>query len=163
MKTLNHEAGTLYQALPNYWVTETGEVYSTKVSQTPRRMKPGIKNDGRKLVQVYLSNDGTHKQLHVHDLVMLAFVGEKPEGLVIRHLDGNNQNNHKDNLCYGTRSENLHDMVRHGTHPLAKLTSQQVKDIQTSYNKGGITQRQLAREYGLSQATVWWILHKEKI
>lgn len=138
-------------------------MYSTKVSQTPRLMKPGTKRDGRRNLVCYTEGDGTCKNYHVHELVMLAFVGAKPDGMVIRHLDGNNQNNHKDNLCYGTKSENVSDMVRHGTHPLAKLTPQQVKDIQSSYNRGGITQRQLAREYGLSQATVWWILHKEKI
>lgn len=46
----------------------------------------------------------------VHSLVMLAFVGERPENYVIHHKDHNPSNNILDNLVYCTQSENrLHD------------------------------------------------------
>jgi hypothetical protein len=52
----------------------------------------------------------------VHYLVLLAFVGPRPEGCVIRHLDGDSSNNTLANLRYGSPSENQRDAVRHGTN-----------------------------------------------
>lgn len=50
----------------------------------------------------------------VHALVLAAFVGPRPSGMDVRHLDGNPANNTLGNLAYGTRSENCADAVRHG-------------------------------------------------
>lgn len=60
---------------------------------------------------------GTRMTVHVHVLVMLAFVGPRPEGMVICHFDGDPTNNHLANLRYDTHSSNMLDSVRHGTHP----------------------------------------------
>ena len=57
---------------------------------------------------------GHVRQAGVHKLVALAFLGPA-NGLEVRHLDGNPQNNRLENLAYGTRQENAQDMVRHGT------------------------------------------------
>lgn len=59
---------------------------------------------------------------YVHQLVLLAFVGPRPEGMVTRHLDGNPADNRPQNLAWGTQSENNYDAVRHGTHAEARLT-----------------------------------------
>ena len=58
----------------------------------------------------------------VHHLVLLAFVGPRPVGLEIRHLNGNRADSRLANLAYGTRSENQMDSIRHGTHILANKT-----------------------------------------
>lgn len=52
----------------------------------------------------------------VHRLVAQAFLGPCPDGLMVRHLDGNPQNPRVENLAYGTASENQLDTVRHGTN-----------------------------------------------
>ena len=56
-----------------------------------------------------------------HRLVMFAFVGPCPPGQEVRHLDGDKLNPSLDNLVYGTRSENMRDMVRHGAHACFRL------------------------------------------
>lgn len=53
---------------------------------------------------------------HVHQLVTEAFHGPRPDGHVVRHLDGDRLNNEPANLAWGTPSENTLDSVRHGTH-----------------------------------------------
>lgn len=58
----------------------------------------------------------------VHSLVAEHFVGARPEGTDIRHLDGDKLNNAATNLAYGSRSENNLDQVMHGTHPEASKT-----------------------------------------
>lgn len=58
----------------------------------------------------------------VHRLVLAAFVGSCPDGMEVRHLDGNPGNNTVENLAYGTHSENEMDKVLHGTHRNAAKT-----------------------------------------
>lgn len=66
---------------------------------------------------------GREKQttVKVHVAVALAFLGPRPEGLDIRHLDGDPTNAHASNLAYGTKLENEADKWRHGTRALYKL------------------------------------------
>lgn len=58
---------------------------------------------------------GKQKWVPVHVLVALAFHGERPHGMEVRHLDGDRLNNRADNLAWGTHAENMQDAVRHGT------------------------------------------------
>ena len=44
---------------------------------------------------------------YIHKLVAEYFIGERPEGYEIDHIDGNYLNNRADNLRYVTRRENL--------------------------------------------------------
>ena len=63
----------------------------------------------------------SHTRL-VHRLVLEAFVGPRPEGMVARHLNGDPGDNRLENLAWGTQSENNYDKVRHGTHHNANKT-----------------------------------------
>jgi|GEM_PF-759471 len=54
------------------------------------------------------------RRVLVHHLILFAFHGPRPEGLVCRHLDGNPRNNAANNLQWGTSSENQLDRTRHG-------------------------------------------------
>ena len=58
----------------------------------------------------------------VHILVAAAFLGPRPDGAVIRHLDGDSLNNCVENLKYGTPAENNLDVLRHGRHRSAART-----------------------------------------
>ncbi|WP_161799336.1 HNH endonuclease signature motif containing protein, partial [Staphylococcus capitis] len=53
------------------------------------------------------------KNYYVSRAVMLAFVGERPEGYHICHIDGNIKNNRLDNLRYDSPTENNIDQFRH--------------------------------------------------
>jgi|SRR5712664_341592 len=72
-----------------------------------RVLKPGTYKDGHK--HVTLSRNGNTKCYQVHKLVLLAFVGPCPEGLQVRHLNGIPDDNHLENLVYGTPKENMKD------------------------------------------------------
>ena len=65
---------------------------------------------------VTLKVNGVQSNHYVHRLVLLAFVGQPPEGAEGCHNDGDRTNSHLENLRWDTRSENMYDMVRHGNH-----------------------------------------------
>jgi hypothetical protein len=96
-----------------YEVSDLGRVIS-------RRRKKSIllrlQRDDKGYPKVCLMRDGRPVTRLVHQLVAAAFIGPRPEGLEVRHLDGDKDNCRLANLCYGTRSENTFDQVRHGTH-----------------------------------------------
>lgn len=115
---------------PNYEVSNFGNVKSWTIKSKGKLLKPGWKSDGYETIT--LTNSKGSKTTSVHKVVLLAFIGKRPKGLEIRHLDGNPSNNHLSNLAYGTRKENYADRVKHGTsnrgerHPMSKLTTQDI-------------------------------------
>ena len=67
-------------------------------------------------LQVGLRNsERGRKTYEVHRVVAWAYLGERPGGMQVRHLDGDQLNNAPENLTYGTVSENNLDKIRHGT------------------------------------------------
>lgn len=110
--------------LPDYEVSDQGRVRSWKVyngQPGPRvlHVKPG---GNQNYPRVHIRRDGRTTRATVHVLMAAAFLGPRPPGLVVRHLDGNNQNNVIANLTYGTWAENNLDTVLHGTHNYASRT-----------------------------------------
>jgi hypothetical protein len=71
----------------------------------------------------------------VHKLVLIAFVGPAPEGYECRHLNGDPADNRLENLCWGSRSENIQDAVRHGTWMTPERRAGQEKGRATRWGK----------------------------
>ena len=88
----------------------------------------------------------------VHRLVASAFLGPCPSGQEVRHLDGNPKNNIVTNLAYGTRTENICDVMRIGKAWRA-LTIEDVRDIRQRISQGekGVD---IARRYKVSQGCI---------
>lgn len=85
-----------------------------------RILKPGTQPRGG-YQYVNLTRGGNRcVSTHVHRIVMAAFVGQLPDGMQTRHLNGNPADNRLENLCYGTRSENADDRIAHGTRYKAR-------------------------------------------
>lgn len=101
-----------------------------------RMLKPS--RDHRGYVQYGLSKNGRLTTKTVHKLVAQAFL--EGEGIV-RHLDGNKENNHYTNLAYGTYQENTIDSVNHGTHykasKIACVNGHPYTEETTIYVNGG--------------------------
>lgn len=62
------------------------------------------------------------KMRRVHHLVAETFIGPRPDGAEVMHLDANRANPRADNLRYGTRSENQRQAVSDGNHHLTRRT-----------------------------------------
>jgi len=104
----------------------------------------------------------------VHILVLEAFIGKRPKGLVTRHLDGNPSNNKPCNLKWGTPSENQQDRKTHGTYHYgeacvqAKLTNKQAEQIRKRYVRGSSDNglKSLADDYNVSIQIISYIINK---
>lgn len=103
---------------PGYQVSSVGRVLSLKRGE-PLLMTMYLVRGYRR---VSLSKPGGRRLAGVHSLVAAAFIGPRPDGLEIRHLNGDPLDNVVTNLTYGTRSENMQDRLRHGRHPMANRT-----------------------------------------
>lgn len=100
----------------------------------------------------------------LHTAVLESFVGPRPEGMEVRHLNGNPADARLSNLAWGTRTQNRADRIAHGTdsacdeHGCAKLTWEQVEIIRAAYEARTDAQewgaRRLAAEFGVHNATV---------
>lgn len=125
--------------LKNYGVDDKGNLYSF-VRKKPLKMKLGKHRFG--YPRICLSIDGHRYYYMVHRLVMEAFHGERPKGMVVRHLNGKPNDNRLENLRYGTPQQNSEDSMRLGTHshheshPIAKLNWDDVNFIRKTYSNG---------------------------
>jgi len=88
----------------------------------------------------------------VHQLVARTFLGPRPDGADVRHLNGDPRDNRVDNLCYGSRTENILDHYRQGK-AWRKLTKSQIVEIGRRLLQGE-TGHSLAIEFGVSESTV---------
>lgn len=74
-----------------------------------RVLKPAKDGGGYPFVNLF--KNGVSSQKKVHQLVAEAFLGKRPNGYEVNHIDENKSNNSCDNLEYVTR----HDNLVHGT------------------------------------------------
>lgn len=110
------------------------------------------------------------KILRAHRVAWELLRGAIPVGLELCHHCDNPPCVNPDHLFIGTRSDNMRDMVAKGrhrsnlphqwgeAHSQARLSDEDVIEMRRRYSFGGVTQRQLALAYGVSDNHVSAIL-----
>lgn len=96
---------------------------------------------------------GERRQYLVHVLIAEAFLGPKPAGHMVRHLDGVKHNNVLGNLAWGTASQNGLDVKWHGGGGSHKLLVWEVAVIKRALNAGQ-TIAALARAFEVAESTI---------
>lgn len=125
--------GTVFDG--SYEISDFGNV---------RRARPGISTfigrpvrpsySGNGYAQVSFAVNGKQKRFYVHHLVALVFIGKRPKGKIINHLDLDRSNNRRVNLEYITQRENCaHSFSKQGrkrgpTKPKEPLKGKQTGD-----------------------------------
>lgn len=131
------------------------------------------KIDDKGYYRVNLSYKARRKGHLVHQLVLFAFVGPKPEGGETLHDDGNRLNNNLSNLKWGTNWDNHLDRFKHGRtgkggkrptqtgslNKSAAFTEEQVLHIRTL--RGKISAPQLGKQYGVNSSCIYKIWYRE--
>jgi hypothetical protein len=160
--------GDLYmpvEGFPGYRVSDSGEVQSC----WNRRGRRGGMTDswlplksirrGRDNLVVNLHRDGVKSARYVQHLVLAAFVGPRPPGLVCCHWDGDPSNNRVANLRWDTDQSNMDDMLRHGTRgrgetaSRARLKEAEVREIRRMMAQGA-SPDDLAGRFGVGSPNI---------
>lgn len=98
----------------------------------------------------------------MHYLVALAFLGPAAHGCEVRHKDGTRDNNHVENLEYGSRTDNVADARKHGTlysgHDTHRKIPRADHDLIRSGYITGERPRVIASRYRVSEAAIYRIL-----
>jgi hypothetical protein len=106
-----------YSPIPGflgYSATADGDI----ISPSGKKLIPNINAKGYGRVVVGSRTHGTRARMNVHQLVALAFLGARPIGQEVRHLNDIKTDNRLANLAYGTRRENVQDALKNGLIPL---------------------------------------------
>ncbi len=120
------------------------------------RMQCGMRDNG------YLQVTVGWRSWQVHQLVILAFKGPAPEGMInptVAHENGVRLDNRPGNLTWKTQKDNMADKVRHGTaqvgerHGMALMTEREVLAMRAMRSQG-YSCRQIAEAFGRNRATV---------
>jgi hypothetical protein len=98
------------------------------------------------------------KSVSVHSLIALTFIGPRPEGLDIAHLNGDGGDNRPENLAYVTRTRNNEHVTLHDRR---LLSAEQASNLKAALRKPLMygDQRRLAAEHGVKEALVSAIKH----
>jgi hypothetical protein len=102
--------------------------------------------------------------LKAHHVAYRLEHGEVPAGSFVLHRCDNPPCCNPAHLFLGTQADNMHDMDGKGrrvtadrrgeAHGYAKLNDEIVRDIRALYAKGAISQTELGRLYGVTQAQI---------
>lgn len=102
-----------------YEVSNRGRVRSlprrdAQGGQRRMRMHRPSRMDAYGHLGVKLRKDGEVRSRYVHQLVLEAFVGARPEGTIACHWNDVSDDNRVENLRWATPRDNRNDMIRNG-------------------------------------------------
>lgn len=126
-----------------------------------------LRTDGKLYDVVRLRKNDIPKPFLVHRLVAIAFIPNQLNKPCVNHIDGIKHNNMLSNLEWVTRSENekhahvtgLKDFKK-DKNPARKINSEIAEKIRLKA-LSGLTQRSIAKEYGITQSTVCNIINRK--
>lgn len=155
-----------WRAIPGYQdryeVSSFGRVRSWMNGRWGRRELPVLRSQfigSNGYPEVGLQDGSKKTNKLVHELVLLAFVSERPHEHVACHADDVKTNNHVTNLRWRTRRDNHADSVSNGGAVLngpranAKLSRRDLSRIATMI-KNGKSNRAIAAHVGVSHSRI---------
>jgi hypothetical protein len=152
----------------HYMVSNLGRVKSC-VGKYDLLLREGTHPSGYKHVSISISNENGVRRIcrKVHQLVLEAFVGNRPFGHECGHLNGNPGDNRLSNLRWITKTENQHHRFIHGISSCgescksSKLSARDVFLIRRIRDISGITYNTLASIFDTSQENIYRIVNNK--
>jgi len=150
-----------------YKVMENGEIIGLR-GKVLRSKRGGKQKYCSTSFSIWMDGQRINSSLPTHKVVACSLWGNKAfsPGLCVRHLDGNPDNNHPNNLALGTHSENNLDkdpIVRSNAAKKARATQKipmnKIIDTNIILNilerrKQGTSYQNLGKEFSLARGTI---------
>ena len=158
------------EGFPHYSVSNMGRIRrigklgSRGKVYVEKHLKPCRSSSGYLTVNLYKGKKTLHSSQCVHVLVLRAFKGTRPSGMVCNHVDGNKRNNHASNLEWITLKGNAEHAMEMGLvckgerHGKARLKEKDIRNIRALVKKGK-TPTQISRLFSISRPHVHDILN----
>lgn len=111
-----------------------------------------LKKYGKDYLGVHLYKNGVDSKFYVQRVILSAFKGKNPEGMVACHINGNRKDNRIENLRWDTPKNNEADKLIHGTrcfgekHGNSKFSNEQVFWI-----RSGVTYEEVSKKIDISR------------
>lgn len=129
----------------SYYIYEDGRCLNTKNNHF---LKP---RTSLKYSRYSISVNGKIYDKYIHRLVAEAFLKNVDNKEEVNHIDGNTRNNHRDNLEWVTRSENLQHQFKNQLYSEIKIGQYSLNgDFLREWN----TATEAARSLGLSSKSI---------
>lgn len=150
------------EGFSGYLISKNGEVYN--------KIKNEMVNHnlfGGGYIGVSIKEDNKKQNTHLlHRLVAKTFVNNEHNKPFVNHKDGNKQNPKHDNLEWCTTKENLAHARKYGLSNQNKKGSNAVNFVLNEkkvlkirqLNRKGVSQRELAKRFGVSQPNISYII-----
>lgn len=154
---------------PGYMISDYGRIWSEK-SHIFLKPKP-LDNHGH--IGVSLCVDGVRHYEYTHRLMAKAFIPNRNNYPIVRHLNDISDNNDLDNLAWGTQKDNVRDSIHNGTARfitpeereigLSKLRKPVIAiNIKTGEKQTFRGQTEASRFLNIQQSNIWKVLNKER-
>lgn len=148
-----------------YKISNLGQVKSL-IGEEERIMKPSDNGSGYLAIAIRKSKKYIGKL--IHRAVAEAFIENPKNKEYVNHIDGEKYNNSVENLEWVTPSESMDHSYIIGLHKSgenrwnSKLSTNDVKKIRISCKKEDVTQKSLAKKYGVSCALICRIVNNKQ-
>ncbi len=151
---------------PGYQISDQGRVLGLR----GLIMRQKTKRDNVMSIGLRVSIEGQRIQRcpHVGRLVLITFKGEHPTKNILRHINGNPQDNRLENLVWSTFPANANAAVKRGTmksgeqSKQSKLTYDKVSEIRERYNLVGtnhLSIEVLSKIHSVNRRTISDVIH----
>jgi hypothetical protein len=162
---MSHEWRLVLSLNSRYEIDNFGNIRN---SATKKILKVHLNRHGYLVCQVR-QEVNRYKNIQIHCLVAECFVGDKPVGKIVNHIDGVKTNNAPENLEYVTYSENINHAYKNGLrgrptcfpyikqtgkHPQAKIDEDMAKRIKILKLETNWGARKIAKALDLPRSLV---------
>ncbi len=151
-----YEASSLgrIRSVPRFRRALYGRMYLLK----GKVLSPLIRRKG--YVEFRLRVDNRQRAATAHQLVSEAFLGPKPTGMQVNHINGVKADNRPGNLEYLTISANVLHSFRVLSRKNQKVSYEQAQEVR-QLSRGGVSNRRIAEKFGVSKTHVWAIINNK--
>lgn len=135
--------------LPDYAITKSGQVYSTKTSTW---LTHQLDRNGYPVISLYLP-DGRLVPKKIHRLLAIMFIPNPSNKPYVNHIDGIKMNFDLTNLEWVTHHENTKHAMQNGLYPQRVLTEELAHQICAAL-AAGIHERIVAKSLNVTFGSV---------